>query len=173
MSTKSKNKSKKRRNSKSNSNPVVAIIIVIALLVCTITAVKVINSPKRHIKATISTMQNAYNSADLDSMVACFEPKVQKLYSSANSLLGSFTGMDLSTVTSLLPFASYLDEESDGDSNSTLPEMNITVESIEMTSNTTATVNCIVKFGDLDPEQTTIDMVKVDKQWYIAVGSLF
>lgn len=173
MSTKSKKKSKKRKKNKSNANSLVAIIIVIALLVGTVTAVKIINSPKRYIKATISTMQNAYNSADLDTMMTCFEPKVQKLYSGANSLFGSFTGMDLSMVTSLLPFASYLNEESDDDSNSTLPEMNITVESIEMTSNTTATVTCVVKFGSLDSEQTTIDMVKMDKQWYIAVGSLF
>lgn len=114
---------------------------------------------------------SAYNSADMDGLINCFEPAVQSVYKGANSLLNSTVGFDIGTISSLLPFASYLDE--DIPDASELPKLDISVDDIDITSDSTAVVYCTVQFGSLESESSTMNMVKIDDKWYFAVDSLF
>ena len=126
---------------------------------------------KKQIKETVAEAVSAYNSADMDGLINCFEPAVQSVYKGANSLLNSTVGFDIGTISSLLPFASYLDE--DIPDASELPKQDISVDDIDITSDSTAVVYCTVQFGSLEPESSTMNMVKVDDKWYFAVDSLF
>ncbi len=157
---------------KKSGKIIIALILAAAIaLTAGIVVKKTVSSPKRQIKATITEVTEAYNAADIERMVKCFEPSVQTLYSGANSLLGSITGVDISTLSSLLPFASYLDE--DAADISELPKLEITINNIDVTSDSTAVAYCAVKFGNLDPENSAMNMVKVDGNWYLVVDSLF
>lgn len=161
MSTKSKKKSKK----KTGLSPLLAIIIAIAVVIGGVAVVNTINSPKRQIRATISEFETAYNNMDLDRMVSCCEPRVQSLYSGANSLFGSFAGVDFSTLSSLLPFIS-------DDYKETAPKVEIDIKRIEFTDKTNAVVTCDINYvGDYEEEEE-LNMVKIDDHWYIAVDSL-
>lgn len=118
------------------------------------------SSSKKQIKETVAEAVSAYNSADMDGLISCFEPAVQSVYKGANSLLNSTVGFDIGTISSLLPFASYLDE--DIPDASELPKLDISVDDIDVTSDSTAVVYCTVQFGSLEPESSTMNMVKVD-----------
>lgn len=151
---------------------IIALILAAAVaLTVGIVAKKVASSPKKQIKETVAEAVSAYNSADMDGLISCFEPAVQSVYKGANSLLNSTVGFDIGTISSLLPFASYLDE--DIPDASELPKLDISVDDIDVTSDSTAVVYCTVQFGSLEPESSTMNMVKVDDKWYFAVDSLF
>lgn len=157
---------------KKSGKIIIALILAVAIAATAgIIVKKTVSSPKRQIKATITEVTAAYNAADIDRMIKCFEPRVQTVYSGANSLLGSLVGVDISTLSSLLPFDSYLDE--DAADISDLPKLEVTVNSIDVTSDSTAVAYCTVKFGSLEPEDSSMSMVKVDDKWYLAVDSLF
>lgn len=151
---------------------IIALILAAAVaLTVGIVAKKFAFSPKKQIKETVAEAVLAYNSADMDGLINCFEPAVQFVYKGANSLLNSTVGFDIGTISSLLPFASYLDE--DIPDASELPKLDISVDDIDITSDSTAVVYCTVQFGSLESESSTMNMVKIDDKWYFAVDSLF
>lgn len=158
---------------KKSGKAIIALILAAAVaLTVGIVAKKVASSPKKQIKETVAEAVSAYNSADMDGLIRCFEPAaVQSVYKGANSLLNSTVGFDIGTISSLLPFASYLDE--DIPDASELPKLDISVDDIDVTSDSTAVVYCTVQFDSLEPESSTMNMVKVDDEWYFAVDSLF
>lgn len=157
---------------KKSGKTIIALILAAAVaLTVGIVVKKVASSPKKQIKETVAEAVSAYNSADMDGLISCFEPAVQSVYKGANSLLNSTVGFDIGTISSLLPFASYLDE--DIPDASELPKLDISVDDIDVTSDSTAVVYCTVQFGSLEPESSTMNMVKVDDKWYFAVDSLF
>lgn len=146
---------------KKSGKAIIALILAAAVaLTVGIVAKKVASSPKKQIKETVAEAVSAYNSADMDGLISCFEPAVQSVYKGANSLLNSTVGFDIGTISSLLPFASYLDE--DIPDASELPKLDISVDDIDVTSDSTAVVYCTVQFGSLEPESSTMNMVKVD-----------
>ena len=125
---------------------IIALILAAAVaLTVGIVAKKVAFSPKKQIKETVAEAVSAYNFADMDGLINCFEPAVQAVYKGANSLLNSTVGFDIGTISSLLSFASYLDE--DIPDASELPKLDISVDDIDITSDSTAVVYCTVQFG--------------------------
>ncbi|MBS6614014.1 MAG: hypothetical protein KH285_04620 [Anaerotruncus sp.] len=87
---------------------IIALILAAAVaLTVGIVAKKFAFSPKKQIKETVAEAVSAYNSADMDGLINCFEPAVQSVYNGANSLFNNTVGFDIGTISSLLPFASY------------------------------------------------------------------
>lgn len=124
---------------------IIALILAAAMaLTVGIVAKKFAFSPKKQIKETVAEAVSAYNSADMDCLINCF-PAVQSVYKGANSLLNSTVGFDIGAISSLLPFASYLDE--DIPDASELHKLDISVDDIDITSDSTAVVYCTGRFG--------------------------
>lgn len=124
---------------------IIALFLAAAMaLTVGIVAKKFAFSPKKQIKETVAEAVSAYNSADMDGLINCF-PAVQSVYKGANSLLNSTVGFDIGAISSLLPFASYLDE--DIPDASELHKLDISVDDIDITSDSTAVVYCTGRFG--------------------------
>ena len=71
---------------KKSGKAIIALILVAAVaLTVGIVAKKVASSPKKQIKETVAEAVSAYNSADMDGLISCFEPAVQSVYKGANS----------------------------------------------------------------------------------------
>lgn len=139
---------------------VVALVVIISVSVAGVTIYKNYDSPK----GTIEKFVDSYNNMDLDGMIECFDPSVQSLYSGANSLLSDFIGLDMGDLSSMLPFLSEFDDSGDYQD---LPKIDIKVLDVDKTSDSTATVLCeISSLGEV--EQDTIEMVKIDGEWYIS-----
>lgn len=143
---------------------IIAIFIVLAVAVSIGIGVynKITDSPK----GTIEKFETSYNALDIDSMIECFEPSVQSLYNGANKLLGNLTGFDISDMASMLPFFSYIDEDVD---LSDFPMIDIEINDIDKTSESTAIVYCDIILSDgTEFQNEEIYTVKIDDTWYIA-----
>ena len=65
----------------------------------------------------------------------------------------------------MLPFLAEIDDSGD---YSYLPKIDISVLDVDKTSDTTATVLCEFTTSDGVTEEDTIEMVKIDGEWYIS-----
>lgn len=140
---------------------VISLVVVVAVVVVGTVVYKNYDSPK----STIEKFEDSYNGADMDGMIECFDPSVQALYSGANSILSDFIGMDIGDLSAMLPFLAEIDDSGD---YSDLPKIDISVLDVDKTSDTTATVLCEFTTSDGVTEEDTIEMVKIDGEWYIS-----
>ena len=140
---------------------VISLVVVVSVVVVGTVVYKNYDSPK----STIEKFEDSYNSADMDGMIECFDPSVQALYSGANSILSDFIGMDIGDLSAMLPFLAEIDDSGD---YSYLPKIDISVLDVDKTSDTTATVLCEFTTSDGVTEEDTIEMVKIDGEWYIS-----
>lgn len=140
---------------------VISLVVVVSVVVVGTVVYKNYDSPK----STIEKFEDSYNSADMDGMIECFDPSVQALYSGANSILSDFIGMDIGDLSAMLPFLAEIDDSGD---YSDLPKIDISVLDVDKTSDTTATVLCEFITSDGVTEEDTIEMVKIDGEWYIS-----
>lgn len=140
---------------------VISLVVVVSVVVVGTVVYKNYDSPK----STIEKFEDSYNSADMDGMIECFDPSVQALYSGANSILSDFIGMDIGDLSAMLPFLAEIDDSGD---YSDLPKIDISVLDVDKTSDTTATVLCEFTTSDGVTEEDTIEMVKIDGDWYIS-----
>ncbi len=140
---------------------VISLVVVVSVVVVGTVVYKNYDSPK----STIEKFEDSYNSADMDGMIECFDPSVQALYSGANSILSDFIGMDIGDLSAMLPFLAEIDDSGD---YSDLPKIDISVLDVDKTSDTTATVLCEFTTSDGVTEEDTIEMVKIDGEWYIS-----
>lgn len=140
---------------------VISLVVVVAVVVVGTVVYKNYDSPK----STIEKFEDSYNSADVDGMIECFDPSVQALYSGANSILSDFIGMDIGDLSAMLPFLAEIDDSGD---YSDLPKIDISVLDVDKTSDSTATVLCEFTTFDGVTEEDTIEMVKIDGEWYIS-----
>lgn len=140
---------------------VISLVVVVAVVVVGTVVYKNYDSPK----STIEKFEDSYNSADVDGMIECFDPSVQALYSGANSILSDFIGMDIGDLSAMLPFLAEIDDSGD---YSDLPKIDISVLDVDKTSDSTATVLCEFTTSDGVTEEDTIEMVKIDGEWYIS-----
>lgn len=140
---------------------VISLVVVVSVVVVGTVVYKNYDSPK----STIEKFEDSYNSADMDGMIECFDPSVQALYSGANSILSDFIGMDIGDLSAMLPFLAEIDDSGD---YSYLPKIDISVLDVDKTSDRTATVLCEFTTSDGVTEEDTIEMVKIDGEWYIS-----
>ena len=145
---------------------VISLVVVVSVVVVGTVVYKNYDSPK----STIEKFEDSYNSADMDGMIECFDPSVQALYSGANSILSDFIGMDIGDLSAMLPFLAEIDDSGD---YSDLPKIDISVLDVDKTSDTTATVLCEFTTSDGVTEEDTIEMVKIDGEWYISGEELY
>lgn len=144
-----------------------ALIAIVVISVTVTVGVTVYNKVADSPKGTIEKLETAYNNLDIDSMVECFDPSVQAFYSGANSVLGELVGFDISDMASMVPFIANFDDDIDFED---LPKIEIKINDIDKTSDTTAVVYCTIMsqgYGG-EPEEDDIDMVKIDGEWYIS-----
>lgn len=148
------------------SGGIIKLVIAIAVIAIGVTAgVKIIGNITDSPKSTIEKFEKSFNALDIDGVIECFDPSVQKLYSGANSLLGSAFGMNISDLSSLAPFISEFDDDISADD---MPKISIDVTDVDKTSKNTATVYCDIKYSDEIATNETIEMVKIDGEWYIS-----
>lgn len=152
-------------------NKIIKIVVVLVLVsVTVIVGVNVVNKVTDSPKGTIERFEDSYNNLDINSMIECFDPSVQALYSGANSILGDLVGFDISDMSSLVPFFSNFDEDLSMDD---MPKIKIDIKDIDKTSETTAVVYCIITTsGGAFSEEDELNMVKIDGEWYIS-GNVF
>ena len=153
---------------------IIVIVVVIALVATTgVVAGTVLskNSPK----AVLKRFEQAYNDADVNGMVNCFEPKVQSVYNTINSLTSSLIGFSIDDmVNSVLFLAPLLEEYSDEDFGE-MPQIRIKPTKVEKDGDY-ATVYCTVTLitdgNNIESEDGSIETVCVDGEWYISATEI-
>lgn len=121
---------------------------------------------------TIYEMEEAINAYDMEALVECFEPSVQKIYAGALEVGSSFLGMDLGTVLDAASGIADLfgvELMEDG-----MPTVDIVINSQEEISdeevkmNLTFTVNYA---GETESETMDVTLVLIKSKWYISGDS--
>lgn len=148
------------------------IIALVVLSVTVVTGITIANKVTDSPKGTIEKFENAYNNLDIDSMIECFDPSVQALYSGANSILGDLIGFDISDMAAFVPFIASFDEDF---SLEDMPKIEIKIKDINKTSDTTAIVYCTIMLQENsgESEEDDLNMVKIDGKWYISGNEFY
>lgn len=118
---------------------------------------------------TIYKMEEAINAYDMEALVECFEPSVQKVYAGALEVGSSFLGMDVGTlVDAASGIADLFGVEIMEDG---LPTVDIVINSQEEISgeevkmNLTFTVNYA---GESESETMDVTLVLIKGKWYVS-----
>lgn len=144
----------------------------LALILCMVVFVGCSREPQP--EDVVNKLETAFNTLDVDMMLECYEPSVQKMYSAMMEVGGQFMGgIDLATIISGLGgFTDVFGDELGVE----IPTVTFTVNSKQMISDSKAVLNVTLKYdyggsvSDVDGEEVTEDMyfVKIDGQWYIS-----
>lgn len=117
----------------------------------------------------IYKMEEAINAYDMEALVECFEPSVQKVYAGALEVGSSFLGMNVETlVDAASGIADLFGAEMMEDG---LPTVDIVINSQEEISddevkmNLTFTVNYA---GESESETMDVTLVLIKGKWYIS-----
>lgn len=121
---------------------------------------------------TIYEMENAMNAFDMEALVECFEPSVQKIYAGVLEVGSSFLGMDVGTLVDAASGIADLFgvELMEGG----MPTVDIVINSQEELSdeevkmNLTFTVNYA---GETHSETMDVTLVLIKRKWYISAES--
>lgn len=127
---------------------------------------------------TIERFEDAYNELIIDDMVACFEPRVQMLYSGIQGIVGSLIGFDTEDIISLICGAMPFLEgtEIDGETINML-KINIDVQDVE-TDEDYAEAYVVITFddgyGNTDSAEGIMTLVyeEEDNEWYLCADNL-
>lgn len=120
-------------------------------------------------KRTIKRFESAYNNAQIEEMVACFEPKVQAMYQGVSSAMNYFLGLtptDMFNIAlAVIPFAQAYGDADIGE----LPQMKIDVKDVEIDGDyATASVNLILTVdGERTEDSGELYLEKIDGEWYL------
>ena len=115
----------------------------------------------------ISKLQTSFDNSDIDMMIECYEPSVQKMYKGIMAIGGAFLGdVDLADVFSGLGgFANIF-----GSEYTEMPKINIT-NNKEIVSDEKVKFNVTVEYsynGDSNKEDMDMYVIKIDGEWYIS-----
>lgn len=121
---------------------------------------------------TIHKMEDAINAYDMEALVECFEPSVQKIYAGVLEVGSSFLGMDVATLINAASGIADLFgvELTEGG----MPTVDIVINSQEELSdeevkmNLTFTVNYA---GETQSETMDVTLVLIKWKWYISAES--
>ena len=160
------------------------VVKIVAIVLCVATAgagvgigVYVANRPTP--EKTIERFEDAYNELMIDDMVACFEPRIQRLYSGVSGILGSLIGLNTSDIIDLvcgaMPFLEGY--EIDG-MTMNMPKIDIEVKDVEIEDDL-AEAYVILTFDDGYGNTDTTDGFMTltydedDEMWYLCADNLF
>lgn len=110
---------------------------------------------------TIEQFERAYNDWDMDEMIKCMSPEIQREYRSVRGIVGLF-GMNPSDL-----FAAAIGIGQLSDVN--IGSINIEVLNVEYMDRTHATATVEMFFGSNrgDSEVGSLVLQKIDGKWYI------
>ena len=129
-------------------------------------------------KDTVQRFETAINNYDLDGMVECYEPDVQKVYKGILAAVDMLGG-SASNIKDILAGMGGLARLIDANAPDVMPKVDISVDSIDYVEDTKAlvTLNVFCSYsGDLLDDssdtstETTISvyMVEIDGIWYFS-----
>lgn len=110
---------------------------------------------------TIEKFADAYNEWDLDKMMACMGPRIQRQYRSVRGITSLF-GLDPADL-----FAGALGLSQMIGDDSGLGTIVIRVRKVTYTDSTHAVAVVEMMLGDLEPSTGTVYLQKIDGKWYI------
>lgn len=157
---------------------------IVAVVLCVATAgagigigVYVANKPTP--EKTIERFEDAYNGLLIEDMVACFEPRIQRLYSGVSGILSSVIGLDTTDVIDLvcgaMPFLEGYEIEG---TTMSMPKIDIEVEDVEIEDDD-AEAYVVLTFddgyGNSDTSEgyMTLTYDEYDEMWYLCAENLF
>ncbi len=143
--------------------PIVAAVLVIGGIIIAMTLLGG-GSGDSKIKSKINSFEAAINNENLEDMVKCFTPDVQKQFDElfANPELLDMYGMSMSSM-----FAQFIPGY---DGTGEIPDCNVEVLDIKYSEDDTeAYVECKLVVGD-NEETDTLPMIKIDDNWYININ---
>lgn len=145
---------------------IVAIILSLLLVVAVGIAVPVVVTQTNTPEATIAKLEKAFNDGNINEVMECFDSETRNAYKGADDLFNSFAGFSFSSAANVFPFlAEAMGED--------LPNMKITVNSIEKEDSKNCIAHVTVQYSDeMDPEDDTIEMVKENGKWYVSSDDL-
>lgn len=118
---------------------------------------------------TIYKMEEAFNDSDMEALLECYEPKVQKMYDGVMEIGGKLLGVDLNTVINGLgAFANLYGK----DFGAEMPTIDITINSKEKINEEKVKMNITMKYDcsqqNLEDQTMDIYLIKIDSEWYIS-----
>ena len=141
----------------------VLCLLALSLCSCQLFAPK---SDEELIRERVKDFESALNTGDIDAALECMDAKSRNAYNAVfnigESILGYFIGFDID-MSDVFALAIGLNS---GDMFS------MKVYNVNITSDTTATVYLtatVQMAGEVETEDTTLDMVKEKGGWYIDV----
>lgn len=135
------------------------IAVIAAGITIPVVVVQNENTPEK----TIEKFEEAYNNADFNAMIECFDSKTRNAYDSGDDLLGGVLGFSYKSALGMIPFlADAMGEE--------MPKIHFEVESVDETDKKSCIVNVAVYYNNDKSEydEDTIKMVKESGKWYIS-----
>ncbi len=144
------------------------IIVILSVLLIAVTSFSVLfhKSDEEKITDCLNQVATAYNEADYEMLLECFEPKARTAAKSAMGLGSSYFGMDLEAMWKL---GAAL-----GSSTGQLT-LRFSVNAIVFNEEKTqATVNVTAYEGDKNSGSNDLTFIKDAGKWYLAMeGGLF
>ena len=142
-------------------------VVLIVLIMCTLGAcVSATSRPA----SVLDRVERAYNERDINALVECYEPNVQKAAKGVIGFAGGLLGVDLHSLMPLLPFASKVLDSAGLLDDVDLGKCEIKEIAISENGDTaTITYSVHIKFEDGSDKyfEDTGDLVKIDGEWYI------
>lgn len=144
------------------SKILIIIFACLAVLAAGITIPVVVVKNENTPEKTLEKFEEAFNNADFNAMIECFDSKTRNMYDSGDDILGGVLGFSYKSAMSMIPFlADAMGEE--------MPKIHIEVDSIDETGDKTCNVNVRMYLDDDSEYDTdTIKMVKESGKWYIS-----
>ena len=152
----------------------IAAIAAALLVLITSLAVVFHKTDEEKIENCLNQMAESYNEGDFEGMIACFEPKAQKMingmFDIGGSLLGSafplFGGIDLEDIWSMGGIRL---------GSSEMTTLYLSIDHVSFNEEKDgAAVDITVYEGDKNSGSGEIQMVKQSGKWYVAMdGGLF
>lgn len=153
------------------------LLLVAALAVGAWFIMEQLESPEDKINATVEKLEYSFNNLDVEGMLECFDPSVSAMYDAAMSLTGNLMGSMLEVgdmtdiLTGMMDIAPMLPDEI-YDEIGGKPVLDITVDYIEFTSETSADVTMtftVTQAGYTEQMTETLTMMEMDNEWVISV----
>lgn len=146
---------------------------LLCMILCSIFLLLSACNSKPTPEQTLHKLEASFNDCNIEGVVECFEPSVQKLYDGIISAGGSLLGdTDLKTLLNVGGSVANIlgDELVDG----SLPELSVTVNSSTKLSDERVRVNATFNYTNKEnsiAERTfDMDLVYTDKTWLIAIS---
>ena len=116
---------------------------------------------------TLMKFESAYNEADFNTMLDCYDPTVSEGVKAGLDLVGGLVDINLTDIVTMMPLLADVAQSQGGVAD--MPQMSINVVDTAV-SGSTATISTEVSIttgGQPQVTAMTFSMIKADGMWYI------